>query len=352
MDEIMTGRLRAVRAGLKEAMADCLVVVSEANVRYLTGFTGNDSWLLVTRRGQYLLTDSRYTEQARKECRGCRIVERRGAMTEAAGDIVRRLKTRAVAVEKQITVGAMESLKKNIRGRIKTLGGIVESSRIVKDAGEVATIRTAANMAGQALAAARRYMTAGVTENELAGRLDFEMRRLGAMSSFETIVAFGANASRPHHKPGVKKLLKNDTVLIDFGAKYRGYCSDITRCFKVGKVDKFYRRAFETVERAQAAAIAMVRAGVEIKQVDAAARDVIKAAGLPVYGHGTGHGLGLEVHEAPGVSQKSDGKLQPGMVMTIEPGVYIPGRLGVRIEDDVVVTKTGCEILSRSCKSA
>jgi Xaa-Pro aminopeptidase len=348
MAEMIAGRLRAVRAGLKEAMADCLIVISEANVRYLTGFTGNDSWLLVTRRGHYLLTDSRYTEQAEKECRGCRIIERNGAMTEAAGDIIRRLKTRAVGVEKQITLGAMESLKKNIRGRIKTVGGIVEQSRIIKDGGEVASIRTAANMAGQALAAAKRYMTAGVTENELAGRLDFEIRRLGATSSFETIVAFGANASRPHHKPGTRVLQKNDTVLIDFGVKYKGYCSDITRCFTIGKVVSFYQRVYDAVERAQAAAIKTVRAGVEIRQVDAAAREIISAAGLPIYGHGTGHGLGLEIHEAPGVSQKSDGKLQPGMALTIEPGVYIPGKLGVRIEDDVVVTDRGCEILSRN----
>jgi Xaa-Pro aminopeptidase len=183
----------------------------------------------------------------------------------------------------------------------------------------------------------------------LAGRLDFQIRKLGAVNSFETIVAFGPNASRPHHRPGNRKLKKNDCVLIDFGVRYKGYCCDLTRCFAVGKPSAFYKKVYDVVQEAQTAAIKMVKAGVEIRRVDAAAREVIAKQDLPVYGHGTGHGLGLEVHEEPVISADAKGKLQAGMIFTIEPGVYIPGKLGVRIEDDILVTESGSRILTRNC---
>jgi Xaa-Pro aminopeptidase len=218
-----------------------------------------------------------------------------------------------------------------------------------KDGSEVAAIKEAAQIAAEAIEKTLKRIRPSVTENELAGSLDFAIRKLGAKNSFETIVAFGANASRPHHQPGTRKLKKDDTVLIDFGVRYRNYCCDLTRCFVVGRVSAFYRKVYNAVKEAQAAAVKMVKPGVEIKQVDAAARAVIIKYGLPVYGHGTGHGLGLEVHEEPVISDKSKGKLQAGMVFTIEPAVYIPGRLGVRIEDDVLVTESGYKILSSGC---
>jgi len=193
-------------------------------------------------------------------------------------------------------------------------------------------------------------MKSGVTESELAGRLDFEIRKLGARNSFDTIVAFGPNASRPHHQPSKRKLKKRDTVLIDVGARYKGYCSDITRSLAAGKPTRLFERAYDAVQQAQTAAIKMMKAGAEIQQVDAAAREVIGKHDLPVYGHGTGHGLGLEVHELPVVSDKGVGKLKAGQIITIEPGVYIPGKSGVRIEDDVLVTKSGCRILSGIAK--
>jgi Xaa-Pro aminopeptidase len=162
----------------------------------------------------------------------------------------------------------------------------------------------------------------------------------------------------PHHQPSKRKLKQKDTVLIDFGAKYKGYCSDITRCFVIGRPTHFYQKVYDVVEQAQAAAIKMVKAGVKITAVDSAARDVIDKNDLPVYGHGTGHGLGLEIHESPFLKPESkgkprtamvQGKLKAGQVITIEPGLYIPGKLGVRIEDDVLVTETGCRILTRNC---
>jgi Xaa-Pro aminopeptidase len=196
-----------------------------------------------------------------------------------------------------------------------------------------------------------KYIKPGVTESELAGRLDFQIRRAAASNSFETIVAFGPNASRPHHQPTSRKLKKNDTILIDFGARCKGYCCDITRCFTIGRPNPFYKKVYAAVQQAQTAAIKMVKPGIEIKKVDAAAREVLRKYDLPVYGHGTGHGLGLEIHERPAISEKSKGKLQTGMVFTIEPAVYIPGRLGIRIEDDILITKTGCRILTHLLKA-
>jgi Xaa-Pro aminopeptidase len=192
-------------------------------------------------------------------------------------------------------------------------------------------------------------MKTGVTESELAGRLDFEIRKLGATNSFDTIVAFGPNASRPHHQPSERKLKKRDTVLIDVGARYKGYCSDITRSLAVGKPSRLFERAYDAVQQAQTAAIKMIKAGAKIQQIDAAAREAISKYDLPVYGHGTGHGFGLEIHESPFLKADGKGKLKAGEVITIEPGVYIPGKLGVRIEDDVLVTNTGYKILTHSC---
>ncbi len=341
-------RIRGVRSWLGEQGIGCLVVTQPANISYITGFSGEDSWAIVGPRSVYLVTDSRYTEQARGQCPDCGIIERSGALADAVAEVVRKFRSvKTCGVETSMSISAYNSLKKNIPARIKTASGIVEEMRSCKDGHEIRALRKAAKIANGALTRIWRYVKAGVTENELAGRLDFEIRRLGSVNSFDTIVAFGANASRPHHQPGKRKLRTNDTMLIDWGAKYQGYCSDLTRCFTIGKTSGFYQRIYKVVEQAQAAAINMVKAGVEIVTVDAAAREIIRKNDLPVYGHGTGHGLGLEVHEAPVVSAKPEGKLQAGQIITIEPGVYIPGKLGIRIEDNVVVTASGCEVLSR-----
>jgi len=351
MDSKTTGkRIRAVRAGLTRHNADSLVITKPANVTYLTGFSGSDSWAVLTRLGLYLLTDGRYIEQARAECRHCRIVERSGPISGCAAALITKLKSvQAVAVEKSITVAAFEALKSRIRGKIKTLAEVVESVRARKSAAEIKNIKKAADMACRALKTAAAYIKPGMSENELAGLLDLEFRKLQVTAGFEPIVAFGRNASRPHHRPGRTRLKKNDTVLVDFGVRWKGYCSDITRCFHLGKASNRYRQVWVVVEQAQAAAMKAIKAGVELREVDAAARKVISVNNLPDYGHGTGHGLGLEVHENPGITARAGRKLEAGMVVTIEPGVYIPGRLGIRVEDDVVVTPGGCRNLSRNC---
>jgi len=271
-------------------------------------------------------------------------------MPEAAGKLVQKLMAvKSIAIDASISVAAYEALKRNIDGPLKTVDSLLEAARSVKDKGEATAIKTAIAIAATALERTKPFFQPGITEIELAGLLDLEMRRVGSQNSFETIVAFGTNASRPHHQPGQRKLRKTDTILIDFGARYKGYCSDITRCFAVGKPTAAYRRAYEIVQQAQAAAIGTARAGIELAKVDAAARAVIRESGLPVYGHGTGHGIGLDVHEPPFLKENAEGTLQTGQILTIEPGIYIPGKLGVRAEDDILITDSGCRVLTEKC---
>jgi Xaa-Pro aminopeptidase len=372
--ETIKKRIRMIRRDMSKKRIRCLIITKPANVTYTTGFMGEDSWAMITANQVYFLTDSRYTEQAHKECAGCRIVERGGSMAEAVAQLAKKLKSfRTVTVEQSTSLANYEALKKHVKARFRTAAGIIETARSIKDSSEIAAIKTAASIAAQALKKIRRHIKPGVTESELAGMLDFQIRKLSATNSFPTIVAFGPNASRPHHQPGTRKLKNKDTVLIDFGAKYKGYCSDITRCFacdegilplsqaggrmpaerKAGtaspQANPFYKKVYDVVEQAQAAAIKMIKAGVKIKQLDAAAREVIDKSGLPVYGHGTGHGFGLEIHEDPFLKPDGKGVLKAGQVLTIEPGIYIPGKIGVRIEDDCLVTKTGCKILTKMC---
>ena len=352
--EIIKKRISAIHQEFRKRGIDCLIVANPANVTYATGFMGADSWVMLTKKQTFLLTDSRYTEQAQKECAGCKIIMRANSepIAQAAAKLIWHLKSVQVSkvrVEKSISLACFEVLQRSMKTQLKTADGIIESFRSVKDGGEINCIRRAASIAAKALAQTIRQVKPGMTENELAGLLDYQIRKLGATNGFDTIVAFGPNASRPHHQPGGRALKRNDTVLIDFGAKYKGYCCDITRCFAVGKSTAFYKRVFDVVEQAQAAAIKLVKAGVETIKIDVAAREVIAKSGLPVYEHGTGHGFGLEIHELPFLKAVTTDRLQAGEVITVEPGVYIPGRLGVRIEDDVLVTETGCKILTRSC---
>ncbi len=343
------GRVRTARRRLIEMRAGGMVLTKPANVTYLTGFSGSDSWAVLTRRDAYLVTDGRYTEQAGSECPHCRIVERKGTLAEAIGTLVRG--PSRLVVDESTSVKDFGAIRRAVKGRCRAVVDIIESVRSIKDDGEIAAIRTAAKIAARAFEKTCDGIKTGITENELAGMVDLEIRRCGGQPAFDTIAAFGANASRPHHRPTQRRLRRNDTILIDFGVRYAGYCCDLTRCFAVGKAGGYYQKVWRAVQEAQRAAIRAVKAGVKAKDVDAAARGVLKRYGLPDYGHGTGHGLGLEVHEMPAVSAKSKARMQAGQVITIEPAVYVPGRLGVRIEDDVLVTGGGCEVLTRNCPS-
>jgi Xaa-Pro aminopeptidase len=349
-EKIIRKRLLAIRRLMTVKGINCLIVTKPANVTYSTGFLGDDSLALITKGGSFLITDSRYTEQAQKECPVCTIIERNEPMAEAVAKLIKSVKNiHTVTVETSTSLEQFGRFKKAIGSKLKPCENIIEELRSIKGVDEIKTIKTAASLAAKALEQTLPLIKPGMTESEVAGLLELAMRRLGVKISFDTIVAFGPNASRAHHQPGRRKLKKIDSVLIDFGVKYEGYCSDITRCFAVGGGSSFFEKVFNTVEQAQAAAIKLVKAGVEISRVDKAARETIEKSGLPVFGHGTGHGLGIVVHETPFLNQITKGILKAGQVITIEPGVYIPGKIGVRIEDDILVTKTGCKILTRSC---
>jgi Xaa-Pro aminopeptidase len=353
MDERgMRRRLAAVAREIKKLGLDGGLFTSAANVTYLTGFLGEDSWALVIGRKVWLLTDSRYTEQAEDECVGCRIVERgKSTLEEAAGKILARHKSVEVfGVENTTSLAQYDLIRKKVKTRSRKMKEIVRDIRSVKEPGEIANIRKANNIGDKAIEQALKHLKAGMTEAELAGMLELEMRRFGGAAAFETIVCYGPNGSRNHHLPGTRKLRKSDTILVDFGVRYRGYCSDKTRCYAVGKVSSKFRKAYDTVARTQAAAIGAISAGARIKDVDAAARKVVKESGFPMFGHGLGHGIGLEVHEQPFLNAKAKGKLSANQVVTVEPGIYIPGKFGIRIEDDVLVTEKGCKIIDRGKK--
>jgi len=347
--QIIKTRAANIRKQITGKKADAFLVTKVANVTYLTGFLGDDSWALVTNKAVYLITDNRYTEQAQAQCPCCRIVERKDSMAKAIGKLLKRYKSiKNLAVESSISAGGLKTLRKELKVRIELVTGITETVRRKKDESEISVIKKAASIALKALKVTRKKIKPGITENQLTGLLELEIRKLGGKCGFETIIAFGANASRPHHQPTDKKLKKNDSVLIDFGAKVDGYTCDITRTFPVGKPSKLFKKVYKAVEDSQKTAIRKIKTGVKLKDVDEAARETIRQHGFTPYGHGTGHGLGLEVHESPRVSDKVKGKLQTGDVITIEPGIYIPGKLGVRIEDDILVTENGYTILSKS----
>jgi Xaa-Pro aminopeptidase len=349
---LMQQRVAKARRGLGAKHIDALILTKPANVTYLTGFFGEDSWAVLTGGKLYLLTDSRYTEQAQKECVGTAVVDRgKDLIAEAAGKLLRKLRSaKTVAVENVVSVASYDAIKKSAGLPIKTVGGMIEELRSLKDAEEAAAIKTAAAITATAFDRTVRRLRPGMTESELTGVLDMEMRRLGAKVGFDTIIAFGPNASRPHHQPGPRQLKETDTVLIDFGARYNGYCCDITRSFPVGKPSAAWRRAYQAVHEAQAAAIRAAKAGMPLADLDAIPRAVIRESGLPVYGHGSGHGFGLEIHEIPFLKETAQGTLQAGQIITIEPGIYLPGKLGVRIEDDILITDTGCQVLTTQCK--
>ncbi|MCE5340602.1 MAG: Xaa-Pro peptidase family protein [Planctomycetaceae bacterium] len=340
-------RIKKVRAKLADLKIDALIVTNPSNVSYLSGFWGGDSWLIVTKDSNTLITDSRYTLQAKKQCNLCKIYERKLKMPETLAEIFKKSpKLKTAAVEASVSLTIYNTLKKQLPTKLTNVQGIIESVRKIKDACEIEKIRQAGTVAENALKKVLPNIKIGMTEKHIAAMIDFEMKKAGAEPSFETNVSFGANSAMAHHQPSMQKLKKVDTILIDYGAKLNGYCSDITRCFAVGKVNKFYAKVYKAVLDAQTAAINMLKAGVKAVDADATAKKIIKKENLKPYGHGLGHGLGIDIHELPAVSTFSTSNLQAGNVITVEPGVYLDNKFGIRIEDDVVVTETGCEILT------
>lgn len=359
----LAARHVCLRAVLAAAGPDALIVTTPANVRYLTNHAGSAGVLVVTPTGLHLIVDGRYSEAVRARqasAEACPELEVHGVPTsydEALVDLLAGLGVRRVGFEAaQVSVARhgwwLAALtRRSLPVELAATEDLVEGLRAVKDAVEIQALREAARRLTGVSAALFGLIRAGMTERDLAGQLEGLMRQAGyERLAFDTIVASGPNAALPHYRAGERVLVDGDLLVLDFGGVLDGYCCDLTRTVSVGPPTADARRVHAAVLEAQQAAIAAVRPGIETSAVDAAARNCLAAHGLgDAFSHGTGHGLGLDVHEAPRVAKATGQpgvRLEPGMVITIEPGAYLPGWGGVRIEDDVLVTDTGHEVLT------
>ncbi len=331
-----------------------VLVTHLPNIFYLTGFSGSAGLLLVEPQKGLLLIDSRYTFQAREEVSGVRVETVKHGLLRGAGEVISKVSRRgrvSVAYSPaQLTIAQKQALDAATGGRTRWVpaGGLVEKLRAVKDADELSRMRQAADAISKTFCDVVPMIRPGVTELELAAEIEYRMKRLGATGpSFETIVASGARSAWAHARPTAKPLRKNELVVLDQGAILRAYCSDMTRTVFLGRFSEKVRRMYRAVLEAQGAAKNAIRSGVAAEAPDTAARRVLKKYGLNrFFTHSTGHGLGLEVHETPRLGKGERTTLEEGMVVTVEPGVYLEGFGGIRIEDDVVVTSTGAQDLT------
>lgn len=350
----MKSRLERFREILASAGVDAVIISQPENRRYLSGFTGSAGYLLIGPNLAVLATDFRYIEQAVQEAPEFEVWRIDGSLVPALRDLVRKHGVRRLGFEAHaVTYQTYREWSRHLRGRgvrLVPLRGLAEQLRMVKDDAEVSLIRRAAEITDQALAAVLSNLKFGLTERELAWQIERTMRELGADGpAFRPIVATGPNAARPHHPPGDRRIQPGDIVLIDIGAGFGGYQSDLTRTFVFGRADEKFLEVWRIVAEANEAARRAARPGVSAAEVDAAAREVIRAAGYGEnFGHGLGHGVGLVIHEGPRLGPKSEDRLAAGMVFTIEPGIYLPGWGGVRIEDLVVLRDHGVEVISQS----
>ncbi|MCH2211110.1 MAG: Xaa-Pro peptidase family protein [Fuerstiella sp.] len=338
---------------LKSADIDSLLVSSETNVRYLTGFTGDSSWLFISSGNTILISDSRYSTQIGKECPGLD-TEIRGvgkSMPDAAAAIVKKAGVTHLGVEgNHLTISQHASLENTVtRAQLIVTDSLTEQLRVIKDKWEIAQIRQAIHQAERGIAVLRASVRPNQTETEIRYALEASMRDFGAAGpAFEPIVGVGPTAALPHAHSGVRMIEESPLLLVDWGAQSKsGYRSDLTRVFFTGTVTKKMQNVYQTVLDAQQAAIQKIKPGVACKDVDAVARGIISDAGYGrKFGHGLGHGIGLDIHEAVRLGPGSNEILKPGMIVTVEPGIYLKGRFGVRIEDDVLVTRGGFQVLT------
>jgi Xaa-Pro aminopeptidase len=338
--------VRADRLALGDL--DALVVTNLVNVRYLTGYTGSNGVAVVSRDRRLFLTDFRYITQAAEQVDGFEVAK---GERDLLGDVAEAISGRVGFEDASLSVRRLERLRSLVAGSAELVpaGDVVEALRAVKEPGEIEAVRAAAALADQAVSAVLERGLAGRTEHDVAVDLEHQIRLLGAAAvSFEPIVASGAHGALPHASPRPEAIPADVLVTIDWGAKLDGYCSDCTRTYATGDgVEQAALEVYELVRSVQQASLEEVRAGRGGRDVDAVGRATIEEAGHGEhYGHGLGHGVGLEVHEGPTLSPRSKDTLVAGNVVTVEPGIYVPGRFGVRIEDLVVVTDDGCDVLS------
>ncbi|MBD1584147.1 M24 family metallopeptidase [Pseudoalteromonas sp. S16_S37] len=355
MDSIYIPRLKALRHSNNAHGIDNLIVFGFENIRYLCGFSGNAAYLIVTPQQNYLITDYRYYERAKTESYHCEVICR-DRETQSLGQCFAQFLTTGKAGFECafVTVQMWQDIAHSLAHfELCPMQGIIESLRMIKDDWEIKSIKKAAALADTALCDVLKQVRLGVTERELATELDYTMKKLGSDGvSFETILLFGERSALPHGKPGDTKLAHQDFILIDFGAVVNGYRSDMTRTYVFGEPSKKQQHMFDTVLAAQQAALSQAKAGISCQTLNETSQQVLFSNGYEQYaGKGLGHGLGLFLHEAPFINQSTDYNLCSGNVVTIEPGVYLPSLGGVRIEDDILITKHGYECLTHAPKS-
>ncbi|HIW31510.1 MAG TPA: Xaa-Pro peptidase family protein [Candidatus Paenibacillus intestinavium] len=339
---------------LEEKQLEAIIIDSPINRRYLSGFTGSAGTLLLTTSASYLLTDFRYRTQAAEQATGYQVLEYTSQPMAEIKALLGKLGLHKVGFEQEHITFAEYKLWENELSGIELVptSALVEQIRMIKEPAELQIIQEAADLADRTFAHILNYIKPGVRELDIALEIEMFMRSNGATSSsFDTIVASGERSALPHGIASERIIGNNEFVKLDFGAYYKGYCSDITRTVVVGKATEKHLEIYNIVLEAQLEALANIKPGVTGVQADAFTRDVITKYGYgELFGHGTGHGIGMEIHEAPRLSRFSDTILAPGMTVTVEPGIYIPDFGGVRIEDDIVITHSGIEILTKSPK--
>lgn len=347
-------RVNLLRAQLAQTEGQAILVTNAINRRYLSGFTGSSGIVLITAAYAVLFTDFRYREQAPQQAQGFQVIEHGADVNVTVSELLREWNINTLLFEDQDMTFAAYTVLSNALQTVKLLPsqGIVEKLRMIKDDSELAIMQAAADLADKAFDHILGYVKPDVTEASIALELELFMRSRGATSSsFETIVASGERSALPHGVASSRMIGRDEFVKLDFGAYYQGYCSDITRTVVVGKPSEKHREIYEIVREAQQYALDNLVPGMTGKEGDALTRDIITRYGYGEYfGHGTGHGLGMEIHEAPRLSLTGNVVMTPGMTVTVEPGIYLPGFGGVRIEDDIVFTDTGIRVLTHSPK--
>lgn len=347
-------KLEKLREQLSVQGVDAFLITSPSNRFYMTGFTGTSGVAFVTADQALFITDFRYTEQAAAQAQGYEIVQHKGPIPEEVATQAEALGVKKIGFEQDyVTYSEYEAYERAFsKGELVGVKGALEQLRLMKDEKELKIVKDACDIADAAFKHILEYIQPGRTELDVSNELEFFMRKAGATSSsFDIIVASGARSALPHGVATDKVIQTGELVTMDFGARYKGYASDITRTIGVGEVSEELRQVYDIVLESQLRAMEGIQPGMTGKEADSLARNLIAEKGYGEYfGHSLGHGLGVDVHEAPSLSAKSDMLLEEGMIVTVEPGIYLPGKGGVRIEDDTLVTKDGNETLTHSTK--
>lgn len=346
----MDSRLSQFLQKLKSGSLDGFLVSRQPNISYLCRYQSRDSYLLVSRKRSYFLTDFRYKEEAEKNIQGARVFQYKNLFKDIAR-LAKKLKVRRLGFESRgVQFAEYAKIKEELGPKIKLIDtfNVIEAQRAIKGPDELRDIRKAIRITACSFRFLKEILRAGQSELRIAGELERFIRYQGARAgAFNIIVTSGPNSSFPHAPISTRILKSGDCVLVDMGVEVNGYKSDLTRVFFLDKMTTFQRKIYKIIREAQGLAIEAVRPGRKIQEVDRAARSFIASRGYGRYfGHSLGHGVGLEVHEEPSISSKNKSPLKEGMVFTLEPGIYLPGRFGIRLEDMVLVTKKGCEVLS------